>query len=30
MTPFDVVHFDVLAPSQVPSTLGYKYYITLA
>ena len=27
-TPFDVVHSDVLGPSRVPSTLGYKYYVT--
>jgi len=27
-TPFDVVHSDVWGPSRVPSTLGYKYYVT--
>ncbi|KAK2418425.1 putative mitochondrial protein [Trifolium repens] len=28
MSPFDVIHSDVWGPSRVPSTLGYKYYVT--
>ena len=28
MAHFDVVHSNVWGPSRVPSTLGYKYYVT--